>query len=173
MAKLSGSQTHPITVELNGARATGWAEPRMLLSDFLRERLGASGTHVGCEQGVCGACTVRVDGVAVRSCLTLAHQADGRRIDTVEGLNDGKAGLNRLQQAFRRHHALQCGFCTPGILMSLHDFLERNPAPTEADVREVLGGHLCRCTGYVGILRAVAEVIGDGDNEPSSEAERS
>ncbi len=173
MAKLSGTRAHPITVELNGARATGWAEPRMLLSDFLRERLGASGTHVGCEQGVCGACTVRIDGVAVRSCLTLAHQADGSRIDTVEGLNDGKAGLNRLQQAFRRHHALQCGFCTPGILMSLHDFLERNPAPTEADVREVLGGHLCRCTGYVGILRAVAEVIGHGDNEPSSEAERS
>ncbi len=167
MAKLSGSQAHPITVELNGARATGWAEPRMLLSDFLRERLGASGTHVGCEQGVCGACTVRIDGVAVRSCLTLAHQADGSRIDTVEGLNDGKAGLNRLQQAFRRHHALQCGFCTPGILMSLHDFLERNPAPTEADVREVLGGHLCRCTGYVGILRAVAEVIGDGDGDTS------
>ena len=167
MAKLSGSQAHPITVELNGARATGWAEPRMLLSDFLRERLGASGTHVGCEQGVCGACTVRIDGVAVRSCLTLAHQADGRRIDTVEGLNGGKAGLNRLQQAFRRHHALQCGFCTPGILMSLHDFLERNPAPTEADVREVLGGHLCRCTGYVGILRAVAEVIGDGDGDTS------
>lgn len=167
MAKLSGSQAYPITVELNGARATGWAEPRMLLSDFLRERLGASGTHVGCEQGVCGACTVRIDGVAVRSCLTLAHQADGSRIDTVEGLNGGKAGLNRLQQAFRRHHALQCGFCTPGILMSLHDFLERNPAPTEADVREVLGGHLCRCTGYVGILRAVAEVIGDGDGDTS------
>jgi 2-furoyl-CoA dehydrogenase 2Fe-2S iron sulfur subunit len=169
MPKLSGAQSHPITVELNGAPATGYAEPRMLLSDFLRERLGATGTHVGCEQGVCGACTVRIDGVAVRSCLTLAHQADGCRIDTVEGLSDGNGGLNRLQQAFRRHHALQCGFCTPGILMTLHDFLDRNPAPTEAEVREVVGGHLCRCTGYVGILRAVAEVIGHAEDEPSSE----
>jgi len=166
MAKLNGAQQHPITVELNGARVTGYAEPRMLLSDFLRERLGATGTHVGCEQGVCGACTVRLDGAAVRSCLTLAHQADGRRIDTVEGLSDADAQLSSLQQAFRRHHALQCGFCTPGILMSLSEFLERNPAPAEVEMRELVSGHLCRCTGYVGILRAISEVIGGaGDKQ--------
>ena len=169
MPRLSGTQSYPITVELNGARATGYAEPRMLLSDFLRDRLGATGTHVGCEQGVCGACTVCIDGVAVRSCLILAHQANGRRVDTVEGLSNENAGLTRLQQAFRRHHALQCGFCTPGILMTLHDFLDRNPAPTQAEIREVIGGHLCRCTGYAGILRAVAEVIGDGGKEPLGE----
>ncbi len=169
MTKLSAGQQYPITVELNGARVTAYAEPRMLLSDFLRQRLGATGTHVGCEQGVCGACTVRIDGAAVRACLTLAHQADGRRIDTVEGLADGDARLNRLQQAFQRHHALQCGFCTPGILMSLGDFLERKPTPTELEIRELVSGHLCRCTGYVGILRAVAEVIGQAGDEVSNE----
>ena len=165
MSKLNGAQQHPVTVELNGTQVTGYAEPRMLLSDFLRDRLGATGTHVGCEQGVCGACTVRIDGAAVRSCLTLAHQADGSRIDTIEGLSDENATLNGLQQAFRRHHALQCGFCTPGILMSLQDFLERNPAPSETEIRELVGGHLCRCTGYVGILRAITEVIGQAADE--------
>jgi 2-furoyl-CoA dehydrogenase 2Fe-2S iron sulfur subunit len=161
MPKLDGAQQHPVTLELNGVAVTGYAEPRMLLSDFLRERLGATGTHVGCEQGVCGACTVRIDGIAARSCLTLAHQADGCRIDTVEGLSGEDGQLNRLQQAFRRHHALQCGYCTPGILMSLCAFLVDNPAPSEAEVRELVAGHLCRCTGYAGILRAVAEVIGE------------
>ncbi|MFP6748795.1 MAG: (2Fe-2S)-binding protein [Alphaproteobacteria bacterium] len=165
MAKLSSGQQYPVTVQLNGAPVTGYAEPRMLLSDFLRDRLGATGTHVGCEQGVCGACTVRLDGAAVRACLTLAHQADGCRIDTVEGLSGGDGQLNNLQRAFRRHHALQCGFCTPGILMSLGDFLERNPAPAEAEIRELVSGHLCRCTGYAGILRAVAEVIGQAGEE--------
>lgn len=165
MPKLKSGQQHPVTVELNGVQVTGYAEPRMLLSDFLRDRLGATGTHVGCEQGVCGACTVRLDGTAVRSCLTLAHQADGSRIDTVEGLRGADGQLTRLQQAFRRHHALQCGFCTPGILMSLDDFLERNPSPSEAEIRELVSGHLCRCTGYAGILRAVSEVIGQAEGE--------
>ena len=159
MPTLSREQRHHVTIELNGSAATGYAEPRMLLSDFLRDELGATGTHVGCEQGVCGACTVRLDGVAVRSCLTLAQQADGCRVDTVEGLSGADGALNRLQVAFRRHHALQCGFCTPGILMSLTDFLQRNPTPSAAEIRDVVSGHLCRCTGYGGILRAVAEVV--------------
>jgi 2-furoyl-CoA dehydrogenase 2Fe-2S iron sulfur subunit len=133
------------------------AEPRMLLSDFLRHVLGATGTHVGCEHGVCGACTIRLDGEAVRACLTLAVQADGRRVDTVEGLaREGK--LNDLQTAFRKHHVLQCGFCTAGILMSLDHFLEVQPTPTEAELRAILSGHLCRCTGYTPIVQAALEV---------------
>jgi len=128
----------------------------MLLSDFLRYALGATGTHVGCEHGVCGACTIKLDGRAARSCLMLAVQADGRRIDTVESL--GMAGqLSTLQAAFRRHHALQCGFCTPGILMSLDDYLRHHPGPTEEEIRTLLSGHLCRCTGYTGIVRAALE----------------
>ena len=128
----------------------------MLLSDFLRHELGATGTHVGCEHGVCGACTVRLDGAPVRACLTLAVQAEGRRVDTVEGLvPDGE--LNELQKAFRRHHALQCGFCTAGILMSLDAWLETRPEPDEAEVRALLSGHLCRCTGYTGIVAAALE----------------
>jgi 2-furoyl-CoA dehydrogenase 2Fe-2S iron sulfur subunit len=123
----------------------------MLLSDYLRHELGLTGTHVGCEHGVCGACTVRLDGVACRSCLTLAVQADGRRVDTVEGLAGEDGVLSELQAAFKRHHALQCGFCTAGILMSSADWLERLRAqgrrPTEQEVREMLSGHLCRCTG--------------------------
>ena len=130
----------------------------MLLSDFLRHELGATGVHVGCEHGVCGACTVRVDGIAQRSCLTLAVAADGREIQTAEGLADAGHELSDLQAAFRRHHALQCGFCTPGILMSVADFLARVPAPSEAEVREMLTGHLCRCTGYSGIVAAILDV---------------
>ena len=129
-------------------------EPRLLLSDFLRSRLALTGTHVGCEHGVCGACTVRVDGVAVRSCLLLAVQADGAEVVTVEGLaSDGK--LTRLQQAFREHHALQCGFCTPGILIAALDFIERYPAPTKEQIADMLSGHLCRCTGYTPIVEAI------------------
>ncbi|TAL52188.1 (2Fe-2S)-binding protein [Pandoraea sp.] len=148
-----------IALVLNGVKRSGWCEPRTLLSDFLRHELGATGTHVGCEHGVCGACTVRVDGVAARSCLMLAVQAQGRRIDTVEGLQDGER-LGDLQQAFHRHFALQCGFCTAGILMSCADFLERVPDPSEAQVREMLSGHLCRCTGYTPIIAAVLDVAG-------------
>lgn len=150
---------YPVTIVLNGAARTAPAESRMLLSDFLRHKLGATGTHVGCEHGICGACTVRVDGVAQRACMQLAVQADGRRVDTVEGLNRGAdAELGDLQAAFKRHHALQCGFCTAGILMSCSHFLERVPAPSEQQVRDMLSGHLCRCTGYTNIVNAVLDV---------------
>jgi len=167
MRRLSATERHRITVTLNGRTVTAAAEPRMLLSDFLRETLGATGTHVGCEHGVCGACTVRVAGVAVRACLMLAQQADGLDIQTVEGLADSDGRLNALQKSFRRHHALQCGFCTPGILMTLTEFLERRRAPSEAEIRELLSGHLCRCTGYTTIIRAAldATAADDGENE--------
>ena len=157
MRRVSKGERARISLTLNGRRMAGEAEPRMLLSDFLRQALGATGTHVGCEHGVCGCCTVLLDGAAVRSCLTLAVQAEGRAVTTVEALADADGTLNALQQAFRSKHALQCGFCTPGILMSFTDFLARNPAPSEAEVVEVLGGHLCRCTGYAGIVAAVLE----------------
>lgn len=150
-----------IELVLNGQRRSGTCEPRTLLSDFLRHELGATGTHVGCEHGVCGACTVMVDGVASRTCLSLAVQAEGRSIETVEGLNRGtdrrQDGLSDLQEAFRRNHALQCGFCTSGILMSCADYLARKLDPSEQEVREMLSGHLCRCTGYTNIVKAVLE----------------
>jgi 2-furoyl-CoA dehydrogenase 2Fe-2S iron sulfur subunit len=156
MRRVSKGERVRLSLTLNDRKMSGEAEPRMLLSDFLRHVLGATGTHVGCEHGVCGCCTVLLDGAAVRSCLTLAVQAEGRAVTTVESLaDDGK--LNALQQAFQNNHALQCGFCTPGILMSFTDFLKRNPNPTEAEVVDVLSGHLCRCTGYTGIVAAVLE----------------
>ena len=156
MKRIGADDRHRVGLTLNGREAQGWAEPRTLLSDFLRHELGATGTHVGCEHGVCGACTVRLDGAPARACLTLAVQAEGRRVDTVEGLaRDG--ALNDLQKAFRRHHALQCGFCTAGILMTLDAWLESKPAPDEAEVRALLSGHLCRCTGYSGIVAAALE----------------
>lgn len=149
----------PVEVVVNGRRHEADVEPRMLLSDFLRGRLGLTGTHVGCEHGVCGACTVELDGVAVRSCLLLAVQADGAEIVTVEGLAvDGS--LTPLQEAFHRHHALQCGFCTPGILMAARDLLSREPAPTRDEITDMLSGQLCRCTGYTPIVDAIAEVAG-------------
>ncbi len=152
-----GAKRMEITCTLNGVQRTGYAESRTLLSDFLRHELGATGTHVGCEHGVCGACTVRINGAAGRSCLTLAVQVDGAAVDTVEGLaEDGQ--LNDLQLAFKRHHALQCGFCTAGILMSCSDFLTRVSSPTEQQVRDMLSGHLCRCTGYTPIVQAVLDV---------------
>lgn len=150
---------HRVTFTLNGRERSGYAEPRMQLSDFLRHELGATGTRVGCEHGVCGACTVLVNGRASRSCLMLAVQAEGKRLETVESLASEEA-LNDLQQAFRKHHALQCGFCTAGILMSSTEFLAKVPDPTEAQVRDMLSGHLCRCTGYTGIVNAVLEVAG-------------
>lgn len=158
MLKIEANDSHRVTLTLNGRERSGNARPRTLLSDFLRHELGATGTHVGCEHGVCGACTVRVDGVASRACLMLAVQAAGRRVDTVEGLADDDGPLSDLQAAFRRHHALQCGFCTAGILNSCADFLGRERDPSEAQVRDMLSGHLCRCTGYTGIVRAVLEV---------------
>ena len=157
MKRLEQTHMHEISLVLNGVARTGHADTRMLLSDFIRQELGATGTHVGCEHGVCGACTVRVDGGVARACLMLAVQVQGRRVDTVEGLA-GAEGMNDLQRAFRTHHALQCGFCTAGILMSCSDFLERVQDPSETQVREMLSGHLCRCTGYTNIVRAVLEV---------------
>ena len=134
-------------------------EPRLLLSDFLRSTLGLTGTHVGCEHGVCGACTVMVDGDSVRSCLMFAVQADGCRIETVEGL--GAIGsLNRLQQSFHEHHALQCGFCTPGMLVTATDLMKKYPLATDEEIRKGLSGNLCRCTGYQPIVQAVRAVVG-------------
>ena len=165
MRRVNKSERVKIGVTLNGRKLSGEAEPRMLLSDFLRHVLGATGTHVGCEHGVCGCCTVLIDGAAVRSCLTLAVQAEGRAITTVESLADGDGKLNELQRSFQKHHALQCGFCTPGILMSFTDFLGRNPNPSEAEVVDVLSGHLCRCTGYAGIVAAVLDVAGQSKSQ--------
>lgn len=143
-----------IRLTVNGKPCEASTEPRRSLADFLRDNLGFKGTHIGCEQGVCGACTIHMDGVAVRSCLLYAVQADGKEIRTVEGLADGTE-LHPLQQAFHEAHALQCGFCTPGFLMSLSAFLEENPDPTDEQIREALSGNLCRCTGYVSIHEAV------------------
>jgi 2-furoyl-CoA dehydrogenase 2Fe-2S iron sulfur subunit len=158
--RVNKDQKVRIGIILNGRKVSAETEPRMLLSDFLRHSLGATGTHVGCEHGVCGCCTVQIDGSAVRSCLTLAMQAEGREVTTVESLADSDGKLNKLQQAFQNHHALQCGFCTPGILMSFTDYLSRNPRPTEDDLRDVLSGHICRCTGYAGIMAALKEAAG-------------
>jgi len=141
-----------IGVTVNGRRYQEEVEPRLLLSDFLRHTLGLTGTHVGCEHGVCGACTVQLDGVAVRSCLLLAVQADGAEILTVEGLEWGP-----LQEAFRANHALQCGFCTPGILLAAADLLGRGGPPTRTEIAEMLSGHICRCTGYAPIVEAIAQ----------------
>ena len=157
MRRVSKSEHARVSLTLNGRKTSGHAEPRMLLSDFLRHVLGATGTHVGCEHGVCGCCTVLIDGTAVRSCLTLAIQAEGREVTTVEALVGPDGKLSPLQQAFQNNHALQCGFCTPGILMSFTDFLARHPHPSEAEIIDVLSGHLCRCTGYAGIVSAVLE----------------
>ena len=148
------STRRTIRVTVNGTAFERAVEPRRLLADFLREDLGLTGTHVGCEHGVCGACTVVLDGDSARSCLTLAVQADGAQVETVEGLGTVDA-LHPLQQAFREHHALQCGFCTPGMLMTALDFLRKYPSPTEEAIRDGLSGNLCRCTGYEHIVRAV------------------
>lgn len=146
--------TASISTTVNGQFYKRSTEPRLLLSDFLRHELGLTGTHVGCEHGVCGACTVLFDGQPVRACLLFAVQANGHIITTVEGLAPNMADLHPLQQAFWEAHGLQCGFCTPGILMTLLPFLAENPTPTEADIREALSGNLCRCTGYQHIVDA-------------------
>jgi aerobic-type carbon monoxide dehydrogenase small subunit (CoxS/CutS family) len=146
---------HAIAVAVNGTGHQRQVEPRLLLSDFLRHDLRLAGTHVGCEHGVCGACTVLLDGVAVRSCLMFAVQADGHQILTVESLAPDRDTLHPLQQAFRDTHALQCGFCTPGILMTIKAFLDETPSPSETAIREALSGNLCRCTGYQHIVDAV------------------
>jgi carbon-monoxide dehydrogenase small subunit len=144
-----------ISLTVNGVAYRRSAEPRLLLSDFLRHDLGLTGTHVGCEHGVCGACTVLMDGEAVRSCLVFAVQADGHEIGTVEGLAAPDGPLHPLQEAFRDAHGLQCGFCTPGFLLTLIPFLRDNPSPTEPEIREAISGNLCRCTGYQKIVEAV------------------
>ena len=159
MTQLSQESKHKITMTLNGREQSGYAEPRMLLSDYLRQEMALQGVHVACEHGVCGACTVRINGKAVRSCLTFAVQADGASVETAEGLASSEGELNDLQKAFRKHHGLQCGFCTPGILMSVEAYLEVNPKPNEEEVRDMLSGHLCRCTGYTGMVRAVLDVV--------------
>ena len=150
------SSSRPITLYVNGSSYAGNAEPRVNLADFLRSELKLTGTHVGCEHGVCGACTVLVDGVSARSCLMLAVQAEGSEIRTVEGLAT-EGVLNVLQASFHKHHALQCGFCTAGILISATELLESNLEPDEYTVRDVLSGHLCRCTGYQNIVTAVLD----------------
>jgi carbon-monoxide dehydrogenase small subunit len=144
-----------VSVRVNGRAYTEQVPARLLLSDFLRDRLRLTGTHVGCEHGVCGACTVHLDGVPVRACLMLAVQADGAEITTVEGLAPGPEELHPVQEAFRAEHGLQCGFCTPGILMTVTAFLRDHPRPTDDEIRRELAGNLCRCTGYQNIVRAV------------------
>ena len=145
-----------IKMTVNGREYTGRVEPRLTLADFIRNELDLTGTHLGCEHGVCGACTILVDGEAVRSCLLLAVQADGATLMTVEGLANGDE-LHPLQASFQENHALQCGFCTPGFLMTAYALLRDNPNPTEAEVRTGIGGNICRCTGYVPIVRAIVD----------------
>jgi carbon-monoxide dehydrogenase small subunit len=149
------SALHPVVVTVNGARYERTIEARMLLSDFLRHELGLTGTHVGCEHGVCGACTILFDGAPVRSCIMFAVQADGHMLQTVEGLAGPEGALSPLQQAFWDAHGLQCGFCTPGFLMTLTAYLQETPSPSEADIRQAISGNLCRCTGYQHIVDAV------------------
>ena len=148
------SETRAITLDVNGTSYTRTVPVRLTLADFLRQTLGLTGTHLGCEHGVCGACTILLDGRTARACLMLAVQTDGHAITTVEGLAPDADTLHPLQQAFRDHHGLQCGFCTPGMLTTLVEFLGDNPDPTEDDVREAISGNLCRCTGYQGIVDA-------------------
>jgi aerobic-type carbon monoxide dehydrogenase small subunit (CoxS/CutS family) len=150
-------ETRVVRTTVNGVEREAKVETRLTLADFLRHKLRLTGTHIGCEHGVCGACTVRIDGAAVRSCLMLAVQANGRRIDTVEGLAGPEGELTPIQEAFSKHHALQCGFCTSGFLMSVAEALEEEPIETEEHARDVLGGNICRCTGYAGMVDAVLE----------------
>jgi 2-furoyl-CoA dehydrogenase 2Fe-2S iron sulfur subunit len=154
LPRLTADRRHVVRFTLNGRPVAADAEPRTLLVDLLRHGMGATGTHVGCEHGVCGACTVQIDGEPARSCIVLAVQVDGADIRTVEGLAPAPGRLSVLQACFREHHALQCGFCTPGILMSLDALLRSRPDATEEEIRIMLSGHLCRCTGYVPIMRA-------------------
>jgi len=146
-----------VKLTVNGQAREATVEPRVTLADFLREQLRLTGTHLGCEHGVCGACTVLVDGAAVRSCLMFAVQADGAEVTTIEGIGSPDGGLSAVQSAFRDCHGLQCGFCTPGFVVSVTAFLRDHPNPTDPEIREALSGNLCRCTGYQGILNAVRQ----------------
>jgi aerobic-type carbon monoxide dehydrogenase small subunit (CoxS/CutS family) len=147
--------TRNVTVTVNGKRYEAVAPVRETLADFIRHRLGLTGTHLGCEHGVCGACTILLDGVAVRSCLMLAVQANGHELSTIEGLAGKANALNPIQQAMHEHHGLQCGYCTPGILMTMTAYLKEHPSPTEDEIREALSGNICRCTGYQNIVDAM------------------
>jgi aerobic-type carbon monoxide dehydrogenase small subunit (CoxS/CutS family) len=158
-----------IELMVNGKKVSKEIEPRLLLADFLREDLRLTGTHLGCEHGVCGACTVKMDGRAVRSCLVLAVQADGAEIETVESLMSEDGTLHPLQQAFADNHALQCGFCTPGFLMSLISNLEKKASPGEEEIREMISGNLCRCTGYTNIIKAVKQYTTESATEQKEE----
>jgi carbon-monoxide dehydrogenase small subunit len=144
-----------VALTVNGRAVEADVEPRTTLADFLRDRLGLTGTHLGCEHGVCGACTVQLDGRSVRSCLLFAVQANGHEVTTVEGLASADGELDPIQQAFHERHGLQCGFCTPGFLLTVHELLESNPDPSDGDIRTWLSGNLCRCTGYQNIVAAV------------------
>ena len=144
-----------LTMTVNGERVSRTVEARRTLADFLRDDLALTGTHLGCEHGVCGACTVLLDGDAVRSCLMFAVQADGAEVTTIEGLSERNGGLTPIQSAFQEEHGLQCGYCTPGFVVSVHAFLAENPQPSDEEIREALSGNLCRCTGYQGIIAAV------------------
>lgn len=170
MPEVTADGRQLVVLTLNGKEVRAYAEPRTLLTDFLRHELGLTEIHVACEHGVCGACTVLLDGRPTRGCLTFAVQAHGHRVDTVQSLSGADGELNDLQSAFRKHHGLQCGYCTPGILMSATAFLKANAKPSEGEVREMLSGHLCRCTGYVGMVRAIMETAegraaGEADGE--------
>ena len=154
---MTDGDMHEVFFTVNGVQYYETAEARWSLADFLRHKLRLTGTHLGCEHGVCGACTVLLDGRSVRGCLTLAVQANGKSVETVEGLAPTETTLNVLQQAFWENHGLQCGFCTPGILMTLTEFLRDNPNPSETEVREALSGNICRCTGYQGIVAAAMD----------------
>ena len=161
MKSFKQSAKHSIKFWLNGKQVEGFAEPNLLLSDFLRAEIGATGTHVGCEHGICGACTVKVDGEAIRSCLFLTIQVEGREVSTIEGLVDTDGNLGIIQKAFHENFALQCGFCTPGFLITLDHYLKINPSPTEKELREVFSGNMCRCTGYDEIIRASLEAANE------------
>lgn len=150
-----------IRLEVNGRPVEATVDDRLLLADFLREDLNLTGTHLGCEHGVCGACTVLLDGHAVRSCLMLTAQADGREVTTIEALGGPEDPLHPVQEAFRQEHGLQCGFCTPGMVLTVIDLLEEIPHPSETEIREYLSGNICRCTGYVGIVNAVKRVASE------------
>ncbi len=164
------SESHTISLAVNGKHYAASVESRLLLSDFLRNELGLTGTHVGCEHGVCGACTILFDGDAIRSCLTFAVQADGHQLTTVEGLAPDTQHLHPIQQAFWDHHGLQCGFCTPGFLLTLVPFLEECPDPTEEEVRQAISGNLCRCTGYQNIVESALAAAAQLRSDSASSA---
>lgn len=160
-----------LTMKVNGAQRSGEAEGRTLLVDFLREELRLTGTHVGCETSQCGACVVHVDGQAVKACSMFAHEADGAEVLTIEGMANADGSLSVIQQAFQDHHGLQCGFCTPGMVMSAAALLQETPKPTEAEVRDYLEGNICRCTGYHNIVKAILAASGQDVGETTVAAE--